>query len=325
MSRLSVLLGLLALTPTLPRAQPYETDSLTIALYHLDEVAGTTAYDSSGNDLDATAFGGTWTPEGKFGGGITLDGDDNLLVPSTDLLPTLELTLEAWVFRSADVPGVLIDCRGFGFPLNDGPYLGIDAFGRAYASFLYGHVGIFIVTGTTSLPVDTWVHVAGIFAGQEGTLGVAVNGVVEAESAYDAAPIGRNGALIGSAFNVGGDPHFVGRLDEVRISSIARIDIPTGIQWSSARLTPELQVIRRPGVSVLRFTLPRPDIAMIDIYNVRGHVIDRIIAGPLSAGLHEIPWRGLGTSGVETASGIYVVRLSTSSGQIDSAKLLNVR
>ena len=59
-------------------AQPYEPDTSTIALYHLDDIEGTSAVDASENALSAAVFGATWTTEGRFGGGITLDGDDYL-------------------------------------------------------------------------------------------------------------------------------------------------------------------------------------------------------------------------------------------------------
>jgi hypothetical protein len=52
-------------------------DSLTsdlMAHYTFDDGVGTTVADHSGNKRDGTLVGGTWIPDGKFGGALHLDG-----------------------------------------------------------------------------------------------------------------------------------------------------------------------------------------------------------------------------------------------------------
>ena len=218
-------------------AQPYETDAHTIVLYHLNDGSGGSAQDASGNALHATVLGATWTAEGAFGGGIVLDGDDDLVVPETELLVSAQdLTFEAWVYRTADAPGVIIDARGFGIPLYDGPYLGIDASGKAYVGMNMSHVGIYTVTGTSTIPLNTWTHLIGIFEGSPATMRLLVNRAKEGES-VSPGTIAANRALIGRGFADLG-PYFIGRVDEVRISNIARTLPPIAVEattWTAVK------------------------------------------------------------------------------------------
>ena len=45
-----------------------------VVQWKFDEGSGTTAYDSSGNGYDGTLEGGATWADGRFGGGIELDG-----------------------------------------------------------------------------------------------------------------------------------------------------------------------------------------------------------------------------------------------------------
>ena len=71
----------------------------TVAMWHFDEGAGTTAFDASGNGNDGTINNATWTADGKFGSALEFDGDNDYVRVLDD--PTLDLTDEvtviAWV------------------------------------------------------------------------------------------------------------------------------------------------------------------------------------------------------------------------------------
>ncbi|MBL7186510.1 MAG: LamG domain-containing protein [Phycisphaerae bacterium] len=69
-----------------------------VGQWKFDEGSGTTAYDSSGNGHDGTLVGGAaWTPDGRFGGGLELDGTSGYVsVPSFELT-TDTITFVAWV------------------------------------------------------------------------------------------------------------------------------------------------------------------------------------------------------------------------------------
>jgi hypothetical protein len=54
-----------------------------VGQWKFDEGSGTTAYDSSGNGHDGTLVGGATWADGRFGGGIELDGTSGYVeVPS---------------------------------------------------------------------------------------------------------------------------------------------------------------------------------------------------------------------------------------------------
>jgi len=75
-----------------------------VGQWKFDEGSGTTAYDSSGNGHDGTLVGGaTWT-DGRFGGGLELDGTSGYVsIPSFELT-TDTITFVAWVngWKGAD-------------------------------------------------------------------------------------------------------------------------------------------------------------------------------------------------------------------------------
>ncbi len=86
-------------TSTRLAAQNYTTDANTSALYHLDEVSGSTAADSSANANNATVSGGPTFGAGNLNNGITLNGTtQSLSAPdSASLSVTGQQTIEGWI------------------------------------------------------------------------------------------------------------------------------------------------------------------------------------------------------------------------------------
>ncbi|MFH1701440.1 MAG: S8 family serine peptidase [Candidatus Zixiibacteriota bacterium] len=62
--------------------------------------------------------------------------------------------------------------------------------------------------------------------------------------------------------------------------------------------------------TTVQFTLDRGGNIKLDIYNILGQHINRLIEGHYPAGLHQIIWGGIDKTGKLVASGIYLVRLS---------------
>ncbi len=72
-------------------------DPSLVSWWRFEEGSGTTAYDSSGNGLDGELVGGvTWT-QGRFGGGIELDGTSGYVSVPDFELTTDTITFVAWV------------------------------------------------------------------------------------------------------------------------------------------------------------------------------------------------------------------------------------
>ncbi|MHC4584691.1 MAG: LamG domain-containing protein [Planctomycetota bacterium] len=72
-------------------------DPSLVGWWRFEEGSGTIAYDSSGNGLDGELIGGvTWT-EGRFGGGIELDGTSGYVSVPDFELTTDTITFVAWL------------------------------------------------------------------------------------------------------------------------------------------------------------------------------------------------------------------------------------
>ena len=73
------------------------------AAYGLDEGAGTTAADSSGNHKTATLAGGAgWSTAGRYGGAVTLNGTTSEVdPPALGTFYKTAFTLEAWVLKQS--------------------------------------------------------------------------------------------------------------------------------------------------------------------------------------------------------------------------------
>jgi endonuclease/exonuclease/phosphatase family metal-dependent hydrolase len=60
--------------------------------------------------------------------------------------------------------------------------------------------------------------------------------------------------------------------------------------------------------TTLEFSLPRPEHARVEIYDVSGRLVSTVLDRYLSSGVHRVVWDGRDISGAETASGIYFCR-----------------
>ena len=145
-----------------------------VAAYSFNEGTGTTLVDRSGRGHTGTISGATWSTQGKFGGALSFDGvNDWVTISDTAALDlTTGMTLEAWV-----APSTLSGWRTALLKERPG--------GLAYALYTSGDgtlpsgyvaaPGDVAVIGASSLPVNTWAHIALTYDGT--TLRLFVNGV----------------------------------------------------------------------------------------------------------------------------------------------------
>lgn len=211
--------------------RPYDPDSATVALYHMNEPT-VACIDSSANGLDAQVFGATWTPEGRFSGCLVFDGDDSVRVPNSDATATPNATFEAWVLlsRGVVVPMPIIEKL---FPLNPlGRGLAIDADRRVIA-YAFDSPARYIARSVTTIQPGEWVHVAAIFNDGTHRVQVSVNGVVEDDQALGCCTATQNMAVTIGRRTRSDDAYFCGKIDEVRISSRARALQSVGIEMKS--------------------------------------------------------------------------------------------
>jgi Concanavalin A-like lectin/glucanases superfamily/Fibronectin type III domain/Divergent InlB B-repeat domain len=185
------------------------------------EGSGTSAADSSGSDHDGTLVNGpSWTA-GKFGNGLSLDGNNQCVLvenPNTLNLGTSDFTIAAWIKRQATGEEFTIVCKTawnswttgskeFFINGSDGKLaFGIYGAGQAFA--------------TSAIPDDgSWHHVAITFANSSNTLSFYIDGIASGTNTLNP-PADVDGHVI----IIGGHPHqhyFQGQLDEFRIFSRA--------------------------------------------------------------------------------------------------------
>lgn len=76
--------------------------------------------------------------------------------------------------------------------------------------------------------------------------------------------------------------------------------------------------------TTLRFTVPRTGRVDLDVFDVGGRRVRRLVDGEREAGVHEVPWDGTSDRGHSLASGIYFVRLSWE-GEVRTERIVRLR
>ena len=212
---------------------PNSSPAGVVAAYGFED--GVVATDASGNGNNGVISGAAWTPAGRLGGALSFDGiDDRVTVPDAASLDlTSGMTLEAWVQPTAaaanDWRTVILKEAG-----ND---LAYALYASGPAGPPEGYVtggGTTGVTGSDSLPLGTWTHLALTYDGT--ALRLYRNGVAIGTQ-------NRTGAIATSTnpLQIGGNAvwgeYFRGLIDEVRVynralapaeiaAAMARVDLP---------------------------------------------------------------------------------------------------
>lgn len=78
------------------------------------------------------------------------------------------------------------------------------------------------------------------------------------------------------------------------------------------------------AVTTLRFTIPRTGRVDLDLFDVGGRRVRRLVDGNLEAGVHEVAWDGRTDRGHDLASGVYFARLSWE-GEVRTERLVRLR
>ena len=202
-------------TPT-PTVSPTVTPSQSgpVAAYGFDEVSGTSAVDSTGNGNTGTISGASRVSEGMYGGALSFNGIDNVVVVSNSASLALadQMTLEAWVFPTAIATG----WHAIVHKQTDAWYLHVSG-----PDGLMQPVGGAILNGgerwassPITIPLNTWSHLAITYDGT--TLRLYINAAQVASQAISGT-IEVNSDPVRIGGNTYPNQFFQGVIDEVRI------------------------------------------------------------------------------------------------------------
>ena len=202
-------------------------DGFTQGMWHLDEAGGTIIdYSGNGNDLTNVKGLPQYGQSGKFATALAFNGNSSRYINSgqqVGLGITGAITIDAWIYRTAAavVEEAIIskwrelgNKKSYALSINTDNNLEFRLSGDGSAEVS--------VTALNTVPLDTWVYVAGVYDGNN--IYVFQNGVLENSVTYNGG-IANQAAFVGVSGAdtfAGGDAFFNGKIDEVRISNTAR-------------------------------------------------------------------------------------------------------
>ena len=65
--------------------------------------------------------------------------------------------------------------------------------------------------------------------------------------------------------------------------------------------------------TIIKYNLPYPDFVTLSVYDIRGILVITLINKEISAGFHQIEWKGITDAKEHAPTGVYFIRFETSS------------
>ncbi|WP_084628486.1 LamG domain-containing protein [Amycolatopsis nigrescens] len=323
---------------------PYGFDDGTVALYHLDEAAGSAvAGDLTGRYPGRSghpgALRGAVRPgaPGRYGPAFAFDSSDAAVEaagdPAFDIAADADATVECFVRPDAtSEDGHLLFRHPGPGGSGAGWLLSIGDFKRG----LKRNPRLVVTDGANppvtlfadvDLPVDAFTHVAGVLDRAAKTLRLYVDGRLRAS-----APLGALGAVSNTApLRIGpGGSGFRGAIDEVRISSVARADFSPALGEADEHYRRRLRVFRR-------WTLPTAanlEVMLNELVGTIDGLPDQLVVAdrnaPLARGTRLIrirpvtfkPGESLDAAGSRRTSEVDIVGTAADEERFDPAFLL---
>ena len=212
-------MALMILLTSISGLQSLAQDEHTVLLYTFETGNGNTVKDLSEYRNDGTLMGSKWD-NGNRGGGLAFGGNgprDFVEIPDSESLDIVEgLTVEMWMYLEAwSTAGGTGATKETTYKV--GPRSDKKVLLRMTTDALAW--GAAVVAGKTDMPLRKWTHIAGTYDGKSGEGKIYIDGVLDGE--------GKVGGNITPNDDVlwlgrGAGPFLEGRIDEVRISNIAR-------------------------------------------------------------------------------------------------------
>lgn len=238
--------------------QPYQSDILTLGLWHIDEQTGATVYDVSAYNQDALIVGqATRTDTSKFGRSIRFHGTNNsrIEIPYNTVYNLWDhpFTVELWFYmlrKPTDWTALLQ--RGIDETIqykiwladDSKPVKGIIGFVRD----VVGNVREISTGSMAQLNTNQWYHVA--LTWDKDSLRLYVNSIERGSIPLRGRLLYQDTEAISIGSEITGQSPFSGYIDEVRISNVARQ--PWEFPVHKSRLIAEEDTLRFGRVFVNR-------------------------------------------------------------------------
>ncbi len=210
---------LLVLITSVINIHAFAQDSNTVLLYTFEDISNDMVTDLSDKGNDGLVVGAEWGV-GKINKGLIFGGNaqgDFVEIPDNDTVDLAQgLTIEMWVYLNSDSTA-----GGVGLTKSAtykvGPRNNLKAELRmATSTNAWGSANI---TSETDLSLLKWIHIAATYDAASGQARLYINGEVDSENNFSGDIIASDEAIW---LGRGGTPFLDGRLDEVRVSNIAR-------------------------------------------------------------------------------------------------------
>ena len=198
-------------------------DDHTILLYTFATETGKVVKDLSGKGNNGKFAGEklSWG-KGKFDGGLVFGGNgprDHIVVPDSESLWLKDgLTVEMWVYLN-----FWSTAGGTGVTKEKSYKVGPQSAGRTVLRLTTAEKdwGNAALTSNTDIPTKSWHHLAGTYDTKSGQAKVYLDGKLDGKIKIGGTIISNNDMLW---LGRGQGPFLDGRMDEVRISNIARTE-----------------------------------------------------------------------------------------------------
>jgi glucose/arabinose dehydrogenase/chitodextrinase len=251
--------------------------------YAFDEGSGTSAADASGHGITGTLTNGPGWTTGKFGAAVSLDGGDDYvdLGNPTALQMTGSMTIGGWIFSTA-FPGddaAIVSRRdgtGRGYQLDTTVDNGPRTVGFKLTN---GSGGDMLRYGATTLQLNNWYYVTGVYNAATSTLDVYLNGQLDNGVQVGAITGSQQGSSSGVSLGrrSSGGFNFNGRFDDIRIYNRAL----TAAEIQAAMNTPlGSSGPNDPNPPTVSITAPANNAQVSDIVTVTANAADDVgVAG----------------------------------------------
>jgi len=201
----------------------------TMGLWHLDDGAGTTPTDNSGNGNHGSFSGAPiWSASSRFGYALTFDGTDDYVsipdAPSLDMdSATGAITVEAWIYPHASGSNLwrsILAKRAMSSAPGTNYEISLD---RVTGNLLFysGHYPQIWIS-SVSIPLNQWSYVAVTLQASEGRLRFYRNGMLLDSTVTYSGSGGCFGGATSSVLTIGTAGQiaecFDGVIDEVRLT-----------------------------------------------------------------------------------------------------------